>query len=78
MVLVAVDWDIEKYHIKCIREQISDGMQPKELRIAMQFPPVAAELRSIAHPTTVSDKYGRIILWALPNILPKRCQVRRR
>lgn len=75
MYTVSVDWDVDRYHVECIRRHISDGMQTKELHIERDFPMVSVEVRSVYSPMTVTDKFGRILLWALPDILPTRIQV---
>lgn len=62
--------------MECFRRRISDGMQDKEQKLAKDFPSIRQEMRSVHSPRTVTDKYGRIIVWILPNILPIRIQVR--
>ena len=72
---VSVKWDVGKYERYCIRNHITDGSQPKERSLAAEFPSIRAELRSVKRPTTVTDCYGRIVSWLLPNLLPDRIQV---
>ena len=74
--LVSVPWDVRKYEDYLIRNHITDGSQAKERDIAQKFPSVKDELRSVHSPTTVTDCFGRIIAWLLPDILPGRIQVR--
>lgn len=50
-------------------------MQTKELRLAAEFPSLRQGRRSIHVPKTVVDRYGRILVWNLPGILPERIQV---
>ena len=74
--VVSVTWDARKYEDYLIRNRITDGSQAKERDIAQKFPSVKDELRSVHSPTTVTDCFGRIIAWLLPDILPGRIQVR--
>ncbi|KAK7680045.1 hypothetical protein QCA50_016991 [Cerrena zonata] len=73
---VHVTWDIEKYRTECIRRQVHNGMQKdKEVRLQKDFPSVRRNMRLVHSPRTVVDKYGRIIAWLLPGILPQRLQL---
>ncbi|KAK7680151.1 hypothetical protein QCA50_004714 [Cerrena zonata] len=71
---VKVSWDIQKYQLECTHRCISGGMQRKEISLARDFPGVRSGIRAVLNPRTVIDVYGRIIVWILPSILPKRIQ----
>lgn len=74
--LVAMSWDVQKYSTACEREGIRNGMTAVETILEGRFPCYDSETRGITTPRTVVDKYGRILTWVLPNVLPKRIQVR--
>lgn len=72
---VNVRWDADDYVTQCLRRSIFDGMQAKERKLQEDFPGIRSSVRTLTRPTTIVDKFGRILMWCLPDLLPLRLQV---
>ncbi|KAK7696209.1 hypothetical protein QCA50_000862 [Cerrena zonata] len=72
---VGLSWDVDAYRMQCAKQHIWSGMQPKESNLAHEFPSCRSGIRAVRGPRTVVDKYGRIVMWILPDILPPRIQL---
>lgn len=73
---VTIAWNYQKYVYECTRRCLGDGMGQKELKLAASFKRWRDGLTTIVSPQTVVDSEGRILVWALPNLLSPRIQVR--
>ncbi|KAK7685819.1 hypothetical protein QCA50_011165 [Cerrena zonata] len=71
---VTVPWDYHKYVYECTRRCLGGGMGQKERKLAQTFKRWRDDLTTIVSPQTVVDNQGRIIVWALPDLLSPRIQ----
>ncbi|KAK7680056.1 hypothetical protein QCA50_017002 [Cerrena zonata] len=67
-----VSWDMEAYRVQCAKRNIWGGMQQKEDTLANEFPSISTDIRNVRSARTVVDRYGRILMWILPGVLPTR------
>lgn len=54
---------------------MKDGFRPAEIDINARFKPLRDVLVAVRSPRTIVDRFGRILAWILPEILPPRIQV---
>ncbi|KAK7686465.1 hypothetical protein QCA50_010689 [Cerrena zonata] len=71
---VTIAWNYQKYVYECTRRCLGDGMGQKEPKLAASFKRWRDGLTTIVSPQTVVDSEGRILVWALPNLLSPRIQ----
>ncbi|KAI0073593.1 hypothetical protein K474DRAFT_1710551 [Panus rudis PR-1116 ss-1] len=70
-------WNLEEYCRDCIEKRLRDGMySDREKAMSDQWgtwiPGTRVRLQS---PRMIADRYGRVMAWILPNVLPPRIQV---
>lgn len=76
--LVAVQlpsgWDIDAYSRLATAPGVLDAVSAAEKRLQQAFP--ILNLGYVSKPAAIVDSLGRIAVWYLPGVLPKRFVVR--